>query len=50
MKLYAFLVHPAHYEFYLLKLIMSSHPYEITLNHGLRVRHRRIHTAKILEI
>jgi len=38
--------HLAHCEYYLLKLIMSSHPSGIILNHGLRVRHRRIHTAE----
>jgi len=45
-KLYGFLRHLAHCEFYLLKLIMSSHPSGIIPNHGLRVRHRRIHTAE----
>ena len=44
-KLYGYLAHLAHCEFYHFKLIMSSHPSGITPNHGLRVRHRRIHTA-----
>ena len=45
-KLYGFMRHLAHCEYYLLKLIMSSHPSGIIPNHGLRVRHRRIYTAE----